>query len=158
MTFDELEMTLRARHDVIIGTGCKEEVAADAERALGVCFPRELRKYLVQFGHLELGPSEMFGLGEELPEHLNIVTMTMLERGDSGSPVRHDLVPLLNDGAGNLYCVGTSGAETGCVLYWDHELGPNQQPKNHATSLAEWIIELLLELDGQNPLASGKMS
>jgi cell wall assembly regulator SMI1 len=149
MTFDDLERVLRARDDVTMGTGCDEKVVHHAERALGVTFPSGLRDYLIRFGHLELGHFEMFGLGEDLPDYLDLVKMTRSERTETGCPVRSDLVPLLNDGGGNLYCIGTTGAAAGTIFFWDHERGPGQEPARCASSLTEWVVELLGDLDGK---------
>ncbi|WP_437876215.1 SMI1/KNR4 family protein [Sorangium sp. So ce513] len=148
MTFDDLEKILRTRDDVVMGTGCDESLVSYAERALGVTFPSALRDYLIRFGHLELGHFEMFGLGEDLPDYLDLVKMTRSERTDTGCPIRSDLVPLLNDGGGNLYCIGTTGAAAGSVFFWDHERGPGQEPDKCASSLTEWVVELLGDLDG----------
>lgn len=147
MTFDELERVLRAREDVDVGNGCDVEVVGAAERALGVVFPPELRRYLVGLGNLSLGHLEMFGLGEQIPKYLDVVTMTLSERTEAGCPLRADFVPLLNDGAGNLYCIGTVGPNAGGVFFWDHESGPGQEPERCAASLVEWIVDLLEELD-----------
>ncbi len=151
MTFDELERSLRARNDVVFGTGCDQTLIRDAERALGVTFRPELQDYLVRFGHLELGHFELFGLGGDLPQYLSLVTMTQSERLDTGCPIPRNLVPLLNDGGGNLYCISTNEASESGVFFWDHERGPGQEPARCATSLVEWLVELLHDLDGGAP-------
>jgi cell wall assembly regulator SMI1 len=149
MTFDDLERLLRDRGDATIGAGCEESLVHMAERSLGVAFPSDLRDYLRRFGHLELGHFELFGLGDALPEYLNLVKVTESERTETGCPLRDDLVPLLNDGGGNLYCIGTTGAEAGSVFFWDHERGPDQAPDTVAPSLTDWLAELLRELNGE---------
>ena len=73
MTFDELEKTLRGREDVVIGSGADEASVAAAAKALGLAIPSALREYLTRFGHLELGHFELFGLGKDVPEYLDLV-------------------------------------------------------------------------------------
>jgi cell wall assembly regulator SMI1 len=147
VTVDELERTLRARDDVLIGTGAAEADIDSAERSLGVRFPDAFREYLRRFGHLELGHFELYGLGSDLPKYLQLVAMTVTERTESGCPLPHELVPLLNDGAGNLYCVDTRRPAAGRVVLWDHTLGRDQEPDQQSGSLPDWIGQLLAELD-----------
>ena len=147
MTVDELEKILRARDDVVIGTGADEAEVEKAERSLGVAFPDALREYLRRFGHLDLGHFELYGLGSELPKYLQLVPMTLTERTESGCPLPHELVPLLNNGGGNLYCIDTCVPEAGRVVLWDHTLGTGQEPEQLSGSLPEWLAELLGDLD-----------
>jgi hypothetical protein len=149
MTFDELDLRLRAREDVVIGTGIDEGAVAAAEQALGLIFPSTLREYLMRFGHLEVGHFEMFGLGAHLPLYLNLVNMTQSERTESGCPLPIELVPLLNDGGGNLYCIGVSKETAGRIFYWDHTGGPKQELEEYASTLPAWILGLLEKLDGE---------
>jgi len=147
VTVDELEIRLRARDDVAIGTGAREVDIEDAERSLGVTFPDALRQYLRRFGHLELGHFELYGLGPSLPRFLQLVPMTVSERTESGCPLPHELVPILNDGGGSLYCIETRPPDAGRVVFWDHTKGPDQEPEQQAGSLPDWLGELLGELD-----------
>ena len=149
MTFDELDGTLRARSDAVVGAGVGQAAVSGAERALGVSFPPALREYLLRFGHLELGHFELFGLGHDLPDYLHIVKMTLSERTDTEYPVRDDLIPLLNDGGGNLYCIATREDEAGTIVFWDHAGGNGQEADPHASSFTEWVVELLEDLDDE---------
>ncbi|MCW5833511.1 MAG: SMI1/KNR4 family protein [Labilithrix sp.] len=147
--FDKFERMLRAREDVVIGAGVDEQIVNEAAGLLGVVFPIQLREYLKQFGHVELGHFELFGLGDDVPAYLDLVRMTLTERTDTGCPLRSDLVPLLNDGGGNLYCITTKPEEAGAVVFWDHTGGQDQVPDRHASSLAEWLVELLAALHSE---------
>lgn len=147
MNFDELEKVLRARDDVEFGNGAYEEVVRDAEHRLGVTFPPSLRAYLMRFGRLELGHFELFGLGDDTPEFLRLVEVTISERTETGSPLRHDLVPLLNDGGGNLYCMATAGEHVGSVVVWDHSGGVGQELEQYASTFGDWIADLLEDLE-----------
>jgi cell wall assembly regulator SMI1 len=118
-----------------------------AERELGVTFPPDLKQYLARFGHIEVGHLEFFGLGDQIPDYLNLVRVTTIERTESGCPLPSDLVPLLNDGGGNLYCIAAGGSRSGQVLFWDHDAGPDQEPEVCASSLETWASELLTDLE-----------
>lgn len=147
MALDELERILRFRDDAAIGRGVTDEAVHAAEEALEVPFPPDLKDYLKRFGHIEVGHFELFGLGEETPEYLDIVRVTKSERTESGCPLPVNLVPLLNDGGGNLYCVAVSDNQAGSIVLWDHEAGPRQEPDRYASCLEEWVLGLLQELD-----------
>ena len=147
MALGELERILRSRDDVAIGHGVTDEAVQYAEGALHVTFPPALREYLKRFGHLEFGHFELFGLGDEIPKYLDIVEVTKSERSESGCPLPTNLVPLLNDGGGNLYCVAVSDEHAGSIVFWDHEAGPAQEPALQVSSLEEFLIDLLRDLD-----------
>jgi cell wall assembly regulator SMI1 len=147
MALDELERILRSRDDVTIGHGVTDRAIQTAEEDLNVTFPPDLKDYLRRFGHIEFGPFELLGLGDEIPKYLDIVGITKSERIESGCPLPTNLVPLLNDGGGNLYCVAVSDEQTGSIVFWDHEAGPEQEPELHASSLEEWMLDLLSDLD-----------
>jgi hypothetical protein len=143
----ELERQLRIRQDVIIGYGVDESTIDAAEQALSISFPLEPRDYLMRFGHLELGHFEMHGLGADVPPYLNLLNVTLSEREAPGSPLPVQLVPLLNDGGGNLYCICADEPAKGKIYYWDHAGGPNQELGAHAATLSDWIAVLLEKLD-----------
>lgn len=130
-----------------MGTGVGEADIESAQQSLGVAFPVALREYLRLFGHLELGHFELYGLGAELPKYLQLVAMTVSERTESGCPLPHELVPILNDGGGNLYCIDTRTCGAGRVVLWDHTLGVDQEPEQQSASLLDWIGSLLSALD-----------
>ena len=56
------------------------------------------------------------------------------------------LVPVMNDGAGNHYCLDdTSRLDGGeCpVVFWDHEHqdGPDQVPEQVSASFDRWLVD-----------------
>lgn len=146
---DEVEEMLLGRGDVVVGIGANERDIETAEQALAVAFPRPLHEYLRRFGHLELGHFELFGLGAELPDYLQLVPMTLSERTVPGCALPRALVPLLNDGGGNLYCVDTDPLEAGRVVFWDHSFGTQQVPGDVSTSLPNWLADLIRSLDSE---------
>ncbi|AKV00499.1 hypothetical protein AKJ09_07162 [Labilithrix luteola] len=89
----------------------------------------------------------MFGLGDDTPTFLELVKIAISERTEVGCPIPVELVPLQNDGLGNLYCITTKPEEAGAIVFWDHEGGPHQVPDRIAPSFAEWLVQLLDDLD-----------
>jgi hypothetical protein len=69
--------------------------------------------------------------------------MTGIERGQGGLP--GDLVPVMNDGGGNLTClVVVSGDpdKLGSVVLWDHETSPQTGPEGVHRSFCGWLSDL----------------
>lgn len=148
MALDEFVRALGARDDAVVGEGAPNEAIDLAEDQLGVTFPRDFREYLKRFGHVEVGHLELFGLGDGIPSYLDIVQVTTSERNEAGCPLPKHLIPVMNDGAGNLYCVLAAGEGASGIVLWDHEAGPDQTPETCASSLEAWFLSVVGELDG----------
>lgn len=141
MSFEVLDELVRDREDAARGGGALPETIGRAEEALGVRFPKGLREYLARFGWLRVGHREFFGLGLDVPSYLDLVRMTQSERGEVGSPIPPDLIPVLNDGGGNHYCVSIPD---GRVVLWDHSLGEDQTPEPCSSDFEAWLLEKCL--------------
>ncbi|CAN5884843.1 hypothetical protein BH11MYX4_BH11MYX4_03280 [soil metagenome] len=57
------------------------------------------------------------------------------------------LVPIMNDGGGNLYCLDSRSAEPS-VVFWDHEAGEKQDPTVESATFCDWLIGYLGSTDG----------
>ncbi|QWH39340.1 SMI1/KNR4 family protein [Bacillus mycoides] len=64
--------------DAEVFDGVNEEEILAAERQLAITFPETYREILAEFGSLEIGSEEIFGLGVE--GYLNVVETTLGER------------------------------------------------------------------------------
>ena len=142
MKFSELEGAFKARNGTRFGPASSAQIS-DAEKQLNVEFTEGLREYLRIFGWLELGHLEFFGLGPGVPGHLDLVRMTLSERHEVNCPVPVALIPLLNDGAGNLLCVDTKRESPTykSILFWDHDMGADQTPSVWAPDIETWLTE-----------------
>lgn len=145
MRIDQLQRSLKKRDYASTGVGATPAAVQEAERLLEVSFPKPLVAYLQRIGWMQLGGSEFFGLGVDVPPRLDLVAVTRSERTETGCPVPQSLIPLMNDGAGNLYCMDVSAdaKRRGHIYFWDHGLGPQQPPELVADSWTEWISEQL---------------
>jgi hypothetical protein len=56
------------------------------------------------------------------------------------------LIPVMNDGSGNLYCLDTSVADEPPIVFWDHEAGSDQTPEIESGSFASWLASRLDDL------------
>lgn len=151
MNFDLLGRRLATTPACKVGRGASSRAVADAEAVLGVVFPPSLREYLTRFGWVEMADREFFGLGDGVPQFLELVRITTSERTEAGAPLPRSLIPLLNDGGGNLYCVvATPGSSNdGMVVLWDHEQGAEQVPEVCAADLESWLESVLNDVTAE---------
>lgn len=136
-----LESLVLSDRNRLQGEGANADQIAAAERELDVKLVGSYRKFLQIFGWLEVDSTEVFGLGADVPKHLDLVAITQSERTEMRPRLRKNLVPVMNDGGGNLLCIDlTSGNNEGPpVVFWDHELGPDQEPELYAPTFEEWL-------------------
>jgi cell wall assembly regulator SMI1 len=141
----ELVRRLRLFHQAEFGRGATPQEIELAEERLGVELPGSYKEFLGQFGWASLEGLEIYGLGTDVPAHLNLVKVTLSERAEMRPRLPSRLVPLMNDGAGNHYCLDVASREQGeCpVVFWDHNVGESQVLEYVALNLEAWLSEEL---------------
>ena len=150
MTFDEVAAALRENPMSQLGGGATDGEIARAEQDLAVALPLSYRRLLGEFGWVAIpGYFELHGLGAGVPSHLNLVGVTLAERSQFMSPTPTHLIPIVNDGAGNLYCLDTSrnDAEDSPVVLQDHEI---DEIHDVAESFLEWLAAELSRTRNQS--------
>lgn len=108
MTFDELRALLVEVGPLEVGKGAPTAAIEAAEKALGIFIRGDYRRFLEHFGWGGVGGIEVYGLGDDVPRHLSLVNITRSERSEMFPRLRPELLPIMNDGAGNLYCLDTT--------------------------------------------------
>jgi cell wall assembly regulator SMI1 len=133
--------------DKLTGTGASPDDIAEVEKQLGVRLPASYRDFLGTYGWARFAFNEFYGIGADVPPHLQLSTNTIAERTAMQPPMPHSLIPVLNDGAGNHYCLATNQISDGeCpVVFWDHDNGPDQETTKEGRSFGEWLIKFLDE-------------
>jgi hypothetical protein len=141
MEFAELEALIVSKSDREQGIGASADEILLAERVLDVQLSGGYRKFLERFGWLAIGPDEIYGLGKDVPRHLSLADITLSEWTEMRPRLRRSLIPVLNDGGGNLYCIDTSAGKDGVLpmVFWDHELDANQVPEIVSPSFEDWL-------------------
>jgi len=147
-TWDQI-VDLLSAHNVEHGSGASDADIGAAEDALGVKFTPEVREYLRRIGWIDRGMG-FYGLGSDVSRTLDLVRITRREREDAGPPMQRQLVPVLNDGGGDHWCVDT---RSGAVVEWRHDddEGEDQTPAFVDASFASWLharLREMLESDG----------
>jgi cell wall assembly regulator SMI1 len=141
----EFIQRLRSCRGAEFGRGATPQEIELAEERLGVALPESHKEFLERFGWASLEGMELYGLGKDVPAYLDLVEVTLSERTEMRPRLPKRLVPLMNDGAGNHYCLDAMFREQGeCpVVYWDHNLRESQDPEYVALSLEAWLSEEL---------------
>lgn len=128
------------------GKGASDEEIHAAQTALGLRFTEEYKEFLRRFGWMDARGDYFYGLGADAPHHLDLVIMTKAERHDVEPQMPPHLLPLLNNGGGNHWCIDCSaGDHFGRVVYWDHEVGDSEPLEVVAPDYATWLLERLTE-------------
>src|SRR5882757_10057180 len=107
MSFDEIRSIFERAVDSIIGHGVVESEIVRAESRLQIRINGEYRTFLQTYGWGGVGSVEVFGLGSDVPQFLDLVRVTESERTEMHPRLAPHLLPVMNDGGGNLYCLDT---------------------------------------------------
>lgn len=110
-----------------------EKQVADAELQISVKFSDEYKEYLYAFGAIMADGIELTGIAKA--DHRNVVTLTEKER-ELNPKVPH-----------TMYVIANTGIDG--IIIWQNADGfiyqtkPNAEPKQIATSLAEYIMSCI---------------
>ena len=142
MDFESLKNRLDEHPAKDLGSGVRIAEIEEAELEIGCPLKGSYRSFLETFGWGGVGDVEVFGLGHDVPRHLDLIAVTKSERNEAQPALPSHLIPVMNDGAGNLYCLdaGEAYREDYPVVFWDHEAGRDQEPELVADDFAEWLF------------------
>ncbi|HEX5744721.1 MAG TPA: SMI1/KNR4 family protein [Archangium sp.] len=141
MTFNELSELLESNLTKSFGQGVSDAEIDTASAELQVELTGGYRLFLKRFGWGGVGSIELFGLGVDVPPYLSLTEMTRSEREEMSPALPTHLIPLMNDGGGNLYCLDSRGAGEPPVVFWDHTAGEQQEPARVASDFTTWLAE-----------------
>ena len=142
MRYDELKKLMTQSDTLTVGKGATEADVQEAQQGLGLLIQGDYRKFLLDFGWGGVGHFELYGLGADVPSFLNLLTITHSERTEMSPPLRRTLIPIMNDGGGNLYCLDSTSAGPR-VVFWDHEAGDAQVPAAESENFSSWFAALI---------------
>ncbi len=140
-----LSRLLRQHPEFEHGAGADEATIRAAEACLGVKFPAAYRQFLGDFGWGFFADFEICGLGADIPEWMNVVHVTQLERSNRSTPPPEHLLPIHAEGDGDHICINVReqpGTAT-AVVFWDHAAGDQQSPTVLSNDFFEWLSGLL---------------
>lgn len=141
--------TIDALQDVAIsddaeyGTGCTISDLWTIEDALNVRLPSEYKTFLLNMGWYEGQHISLFGIAPYPFRHLNVLNVIISER-TARPALPTTLIPVMNVGNGDLYCLNISKANTSPVVLWSHESASDQEYSLISQSFDAFIRELIL--------------
>jgi hypothetical protein len=144
----ELISRIIALADKECGPGATREEITTAERGLGVSFPESYRQFLIGFGWARFSRHLIYGVCRNTPLYADVVRNTTALRSLMEPALPRHLIPIMNDGRGNHYCLDTSGTTNGecAVVFWDHEKPADQIAGQVAVAFDIWLLDLIREL------------
>ena len=145
MALETLIEQIRRVPNTGFGNGASDSEIEDAQRKLQVTFPTDYRIFLSRLGWGGIDYWELYGLGSDVPIYLDLVRITNSERQEMSPRLPSALLPVYNDGGGNLFCLNTEKAKNdSCpIVFWDHDLDENQEPEAMADSFEVWLSALI---------------
>lgn len=148
MSYKELREKILTFPDKEYGKGATIEEIKYAETSLRTIFSKSYRQFLQEFGWARFAHQELYGLGPDVPSYLELIRHTNAERNEMRPSLLPHLVPLMNDGSGNHYCLDTRMmCNLECpVVLWDHELGEDQHPEFVCETFDIWLIDMIMRL------------
>ncbi|WP_052420030.1 SMI1/KNR4 family protein [Hyalangium minutum] len=141
MTFDELARRLELSPAKTLGSGASEPTIVAASARLSVSLNGGYRCFLQRFGWGGVGSFELYGLGSDVPPYLDLVSVTESERTEMHPALPPYLIPLMNDGGGNLYCLDSRREGEPPVVFWNHSDSASQEPERVAADFLSWMAE-----------------
>ncbi len=142
----EISRRLRTLPQRRLGRGATFEEIRKAEAELGLVLSDGYRAFIREFGWGGAAGWELYGLGPDVPFHLELVGVTASERTHIEPRLPHHLVPLMDDGARSPFCLDTwsrSRYGEAPVVFWNRTLGEDQVPEEVAEDFLAWLSRLI---------------
>src|SRR5262245_11244389 len=131
--------------DIEVGIGASPMEIEQAQLALKVQFSRSYVKFLSLYGWAKIKSASIYGLGPGIPDFLSVVNNTIDEREAVEPPLPIFLIPIMNDGSGNHYCLDSSQIREGemPIVFWYHEAstGRFQKPEVVSPTFDSWLCD-----------------
>lgn len=156
MNFEEIAQMILSFPKKDLGTGVDDHEIESAVHTLNIPICGGYRRFLRRFGFARIADFDVFGLGNGIPRYLHLVVVTESERNDVDPPLPEHLLPIMNNGGGDLVCLDTRASpEEPPIVMWWHEDGPDQVPEPTATDFLSWLSTMVEERakDQQNSMA-----
>ncbi len=138
---------LRSSPAVKCHRGATEEDIREMLLFARVKLPKDYREFLRGVGWVQVGPNTILGLGPDAFKEANVSEVAHWEHVRAFPPMPHALIPVMNDGSGNHFCLDTSKMKEGrCpIVFWehDHEDGELQKPKRIKASFEQWLLGIV---------------
>jgi len=112
----------------------------EMEVELNLEFPKEYKEFLQTFGWID-SVQEIFGGGRNIPKEFSIVEETLSLRSDYPDTFPRNVIAVYHDGRGNYDCIVCSGQDTGKVIFWQHDVNPDERYPKHPEGKPDFWLE-----------------
>ena len=146
-TYEDLSRRLLGIGSQELGPGATETEIEAAENDLELLISGGYRRFIRQFGWGAVGSLELYGVGASVPLRHDLVRVTTSERSEMEPALPRHLLPVMNDGFGDLYCLDTRTTDDPPIVLWAHEDGRDQVPDLEGETFVSWLWEMLDDLD-----------
>lgn len=89
---------------VEVGLGVSDGEIVEAERMIGA-FPDSYRRFLLRCGWMRHGNQTVNGLGEDVPDELDVIAATLRQRNDIVPRLPDDLIVITEEKWGSVQCL-----------------------------------------------------
>lgn len=148
-TIDSVLKKLRKHPSAETHRGATDDELRYFAKISGRKLPASYTTFLKEVGFADLGSDTIYGLGPDATKATSVLENMVTESTMANPPMLSYLIPLMNDGAGNHYCLDTRRIKAGdCpVVLWVHDdpLQELQKPERVASSFCKWLDKLLDE-------------
>ena len=129
------------------GTGATGREIEEAEQLLRLKIPLDYCVMLRRAGWLTIGHQEFWGLGPDVPKHLHLIRATQLWRTNQRLGLPGHLLPIKEDGAGNLFCLDCSHPHRNehPIIFQSHDAEPANRSSFWAATLCEFVEDYVDE-------------
>lgn len=107
-----------------IGEPLTTEEIQEIEEKLKVKLPEEYKEFLQTFGSLSV-------VGLQMIDGHSVIKETRKLREYYPKTFSYNLIPIEEDGYGNYYCVVCDGKDRGKIIFWQHDVYPDQVYPNY---------------------------
>lgn len=144
--YDQVRRQLLSLRDAVMGKGATETDIGALTNAWGPLLT-DFKRYLEDFGWLQAGSYELFGLGDDTPAHLNLLDRSReLWNGDGIYKIPRELLPVYDSGGGWFYCLSKfhRGQPVVCWASEYEEAGEPQPFDERYESWSAWVADHVL--------------
>jgi len=136
---EQIEFLIRSL-DIETGPPATELDVREFERRLGLKFPGPYEEFLKTFGNLAFGDGILGTARRDWPAQPSVVEQTDELRRAYPETFHNSLLAVYPDGGGNYWCVGCEGTDMGKVIFWQHDVAPEQvYPNSPSGEPAFWM-------------------
>lgn len=140
-----LEKLILNNPNIFHGNGISEKSILISEKKLGSILPISYKSYLCDFGWLSFDSFEIYGLGEKIPPHLDLVKQNLKIHNLYNGILPKELIIFYEYGNGDYNCFNTLKNILGesPIVTWNHEAMKIDEYGSKPIFFINWLTKKL---------------